>query len=304
MKSKVTVLMSVYNGEKYLNEQIDSILNQKDVEIRLVIRNDGSRDNTVDILKKVSDNDKRIMFYEGENLGPAYSFLDLVSNAGDSDYYAFADQDDVWDEDKLIIAVRELNKMNSSKPTLYYSNLKVVESDLSFIRMAHDVPQIQDNKYAALLEYMPSGCTMVFNKKLVDLTNIYKPYYCFMHDVWMYVLCKIFGETYYDFDGHISYRQHGNNVLGAYKRKSVKVYIDRIKRIFDRNQQPKFKTASCLYEGYKQYMTEEDLQVVNEIVCYKDNIRNLMKLLFDNRLQSSSISRDIRNKLLIIARIV
>lgn len=296
--------MSVYNGEKYLNEQIDSVLKQKDVEIRLVIRNDGSKDNTMEILKKISDNDKRIIFYEGENLGPAYSFLNLVSNAGDSDYYAFADQDDIWDEDKLIIAIRELNKMNSSKPILYYSNLKVVESDLSFIRMAHDVPQIQNNKYAALLEYMPSGCTMVFNKKLVELTKIYKPHYCFMHDVWMYVICKMFGETYYDFDGHILYRQHGNNVLGAYKRKSVKVYLDRIKRVFDRNQQPKFKTACCLYEGYKQYMSEEDLQVVNEIVCYKDSIRNLLKLLFDNRLRSSSISRDIRNKLLIIARII
>lgn len=92
----ITVLMSTYNGEKYLKEQLDSILNQEQVDLKLLIRDDGSTDGTVNILKEYENSHTNIKWYSGLNLGCGKSFFQLVLDAPKSDYYAFVDQDDVW----------------------------------------------------------------------------------------------------------------------------------------------------------------------------------------------------------------
>lgn len=299
----VLVLMSTYNGEKYIVEQIDSILNQKGVLVQLLIRDDGSKDKTVEIIQKYCEKNARVHFYQGENLKPAKSFMDLLQNAPDSTFYAFSDQDDVWDVDKLRIGVSYLKKLDLTKPAMYFSNLKVVDSELNFCRMSHTKSQYQENKYSALVEYMPSGCTMIFNKQLVDMTNLKTPKWCSMHDVWMYLICMFFGSTIYDFEGHISYRQHDNNVMGAYKKKDLDLYIRRIKRVLDRSQQPKFKNALNFYQCYGGYLSEKDKEKVLEIVNYKKSFSNWMKLLFDKELRATTFSRDFRNRLLILFRL-
>ena len=112
---RVSVLMSTYNGEKYLHEQINSILGQQGVEIHLLIRDDGSSDGTVEICKEYAKKYNQITFYQGENLGVGKSFLDLLKHAPDADYYSFADQDDVWLEDKIIRAVTMIKKAEYKK---------------------------------------------------------------------------------------------------------------------------------------------------------------------------------------------
>lgn len=92
----VSVLLSTYNGEKYLREQLDSLLVQQGVDLRIIARDDGSKDTTVEILKEYAGKDTRVSFFEGKNVGPAQSFFDLIMKSPDSDYYAFCDQDDVW----------------------------------------------------------------------------------------------------------------------------------------------------------------------------------------------------------------
>ena len=94
--NKILILMSTYNGEKYLSEQLNSLLLQENVNIKILIRDDGSTDNTHKILNFYSSNYPNISWYTGENKGPALSFMDLLFNAPESDYYAFCDQDDVW----------------------------------------------------------------------------------------------------------------------------------------------------------------------------------------------------------------
>lgn len=91
MKKKVIVLMSTYNGERHLVEQIESILNQEGVDVRLMIRDDGSNDKTVEIARKYTDD-----VVVGDNIGFRYSFLELIKNAPEAEYYALADQDDIW----------------------------------------------------------------------------------------------------------------------------------------------------------------------------------------------------------------
>ena len=93
--NKVQVLLSTYNGEKYIKEQIESILNQEGVEVSLLIRDDGSSDRTIEIVKKISEQNNNIILFKGQNMGPARSFMDLVKKSDEVDYYAFADQDDV-----------------------------------------------------------------------------------------------------------------------------------------------------------------------------------------------------------------
>ena len=110
---KLIVLMSTYNGEKYLREQLNSLVTQKFKPDQIMIRDDGSNDSTMDIIKYYADSYKFIKYYQGENLGPAKSFMELINKAEDADYYALCDQDDVWFDDKLSTAVDTLERGGS-----------------------------------------------------------------------------------------------------------------------------------------------------------------------------------------------
>ena len=131
MKS-VCVLLATFNGERYLPDQIESLMEQKGVSIKIFVRDDGSTDNTHKLLKKWSK--KGILtWYTGENLKPANSFMSLLKEAPIADYYAFCDQDDIWDKDKLDVAVKEMNKYDESNGILYCCGSRLVDSNLNYI---------------------------------------------------------------------------------------------------------------------------------------------------------------------------
>lgn len=301
----VCVLLSTYNGKKYIEEQIDSLLIQEGVDVQIIARDDGSKDGTEKILEKYSNKNKSFSYYVGDNVGPANSFFDLMKKAPVADYYAFCDQDDVWDKDKLLIAISCLEKEDNNKPNMYYSNLRIVDANLEFFRLSHSEPSIQKNKYSVLTEDMATGCTVVFNSKALAFANMGVPARCSMHDSWIYMICKFFGKTCYDFDAHISYRQHGNNVVGTYlERKTRKLYIERIKRLFDRKLQPRYNNAKSFYDIYENKLSPIDKSKVLKLVNYKKSLKNKMILFFDKDISASSRSRQIRYKLLILMGIV
>jgi rhamnosyltransferase len=302
---KICVLLSTYNGEKFLAAQVDSLLCQKGVEIIVLVRDDGSKDDTVSILESYAKKEERFSFYNGQNIGPAQSFFDLIKNSPDADYYAFCDQDDVWDEDKLERAIEFLEKEDNTKPNLYYSNLRIVDQKLNFYRLSHSTPLVQESKYSALTENMATGCTVVFNDIAANIARRAMPEYCSMHDTWMYLICKFFGKVVYDFTAHISYRQHGNNVVGTYlEKKTLKLYVARIKRLFNRKLQPRYNNAINFCNAFSDVLSEADLIKVKKIVDYKDSLKNRLKLLFDREIYASSKSRDLRYRVLIIFGIV
>ncbi len=304
MKS-VCILLSTYNGEKYLVQQLESLLEQQGINFTILVRDDGSSDNTISILDIYSKRDSRISYYQGENVGPANSFFDLICKSPEVDYYAFCDQDDVWDFDKLKVAVNFLENEDNEKPNMYYSNLRIVDQDLKFYRMSHQQPHVQKNKYSALTEDIATGCTIVFNKTAASLVRKNIPEYCSMHDTWIYLVCKFMGTTIYDFDSHISYRQHENNVVGTYLgEKTASIYIKRIRRLFDRNLQPRYHNAQNFYKAFKDVLPLDDAEKVKEMACYKDSFKKRMKLLFDKEIHASSKSREIRYRMLILAGIV
>lgn len=216
MLKKVQVLLSSHNGEKFIAQQIDSILGQKNVDVGLLIRDDGSADGTLDIVERYARGHLNIRYYAGENAGVQKSFFDLMAHAApDADYYAFSDQDDFWHGDKLGRAVELLEACpDGSQPLLYAGRPALVDE-----RLGRPVP-LPDRRTKgasfgnALVENICSGCTEVFNGALLRLAAEHPPACPVLHDWWLYLTAACFGRVVYDDSTHISYRQHGGNAVG------------------------------------------------------------------------------------------
>lgn len=276
----VTVLMSTYNGEKYLAEQIDSLLQQKEVKIQILVRDDGSTDHTQKMLEKYQS-EGILTWYTGSNLRSAKSFMDLVKNAPESEYYAFCDQDDVWKEDKLshaIMMMRQKEKENN--PVLYCSDYQLVDADLHPLTNKGHQHRSMTTFNAGILSSCATGCTVVFNKAVKALLCEYTPSYQGMHDSWACRVCLavggsvIFDENY----KALYYRQHGNNVVGAVPSK-----ITRIKRLWGRITKKECaasKQAEELLKGYGKYMSKENYTIADIVANYRKSIRKWFRLLF------------------------
>jgi glycosyltransferase involved in cell wall biosynthesis len=212
----IQVLMSAYNGEKYLKEQIESILRQTGVKVSLLIRDDGSEDNTVFILEQYSHKNEAVQYYKGSNIGAQKSFFDLLHHADRGcDYFAFADQDDYWLPEKLKRAVDVLEqKKNPSCPLLYGSMVIYASEDLADRRKVPYKNRRAVSFGNALAENIFMGCTEVFNRSLLELAAGHIPVNDVWHDWWLYLSAACFGQAVYDEEAYILYRQHGNNQLG------------------------------------------------------------------------------------------
>ena len=292
---KVLVLMSTYNGERYIREQIESILGQEGVDVSLLIRDDGSSDSTLDIIHSYMEQNSNVRLYTGGNLGAAQSFLDLLNHADGGDYYSFSDQDDVWDTDKLSAAVKMLQAEPGDGPLLYYSNLRVVDGDLNFKRNAHDKARPSGGKYTALAEAAVAGCTMVFNQYALNLLKGRTPAYCSMHDSWVYLVCMMFGKVIYDGEPHMSYRQHEDNVIGAYQgKKTPALYISKIKELYNNTDESRLRNARALMDSYGDVLSPRDRSKLSKILNYKNSIKDRAILLADFSIHATGLYREIR----------
>lgn len=218
---KVQVLLSAYNGELYIVEQIRSILEQSWPGVSILIRDDGSSDGTVDIVKRiVNENPERIQLIEGDNLGVVGSFFELLEQADhEADFYCFCDQDDVWLPHKIESAVHRLeSSTNPEKPAMVFTSTKLADSDLNSMGVWPQAPCRKPSFYNALYENVAIGATITFNKAAYELfANHKKPdsSRILMHDWWFYLLVSATGEVIYDHEPSMMYRQHGHNVVGG-----------------------------------------------------------------------------------------
>ena len=170
---RIDILMATYNGEKYLNEQIDSILNQTYSNFRLLISDDCSKDGTREILKEYEQKDNRIkVFYQEKNLGYVKNFEFLLKQV-ESDIYALSDQDDVWMQDKV---EKTYNKLIETNSDLVFTDLEVVNEKLKTIYKSYNdfmrfSRKIKENKNSYLMEYLyntVTGCTLMSKKIFLD----------------------------------------------------------------------------------------------------------------------------------------
>ena len=228
---KVTILLSTYNGEQFLAEQIKSIQEQTYRDWQLLIRDDGSTDGTRAVIEDFCRKDDRIAFINRgnpQNLGVIQSFHSLLQYQ-DSDFYLFSDQDDVWLPDKIAMQLAEADKYDSSQPLMVYTDLKVVDQELqvvheSMIRTQSDHANIE--LVQELTENTVTGGVSMINRALAQLWTGKEEHELLMHDWYLGLLAAAFGNlVYIDKPGEL-YRQHSNNVLGARTlRKRVKNWV-------------------------------------------------------------------------------
>lgn len=227
---KIAILMSSYNGERYIRQQIDSILNQRgEFALELWVRDDGSTDSTRDILESYASRGL-LRWYTGDNLKPAHSFLDLLKHCPGYDYYAFADQDDMWKPEKIAAGLEALKAV--SGPALYFANAELVDQDLNSLgrNVYRKSPAL--DFYTLTCAGGLLGCTMVFNRQLAQLVqDAPMPGRIVMHDFYLAVICKLFdGTIIYDPVAYMGYRQHGKNVVGVSRSKAAAIR-DRIRSV-------------------------------------------------------------------------
>ena len=303
----IAVLMSTYNGETYLNEQIESILNQKAADIRLFVRDDGSVDHTVGIIESFMKRHKNITLFKGGNIGVGNSFMNLLYQAGDEfDYYAFADQDDVWYMDKLVRAVQKLEREQTAmqeKPLLYAGKVVCASADLrQQEQFAYQVlrPASFGN---ALMENICMGCTEVFNRSLLLLVRKHLPQgngENVMHDWWMYLTASYFGKVIFDQNVYMLYRQHGNNAVGMqscwrkrWKNRLLHMQQMKRKRSF---QAEVFQGA---YKGLPA-LCKEDKKLLDRFLIYRDSFWKRVWLATDSGIYRQNRVDDIVCRLLLI----
>ena len=293
--NKVQVLMSTYNGEKYLKEQIDSIIKQEDVELEILVRDDGSRDSSIKILEELSKKYKNIKYYKGDNLGPARSFMELLNKSDETfDYYAFADQDDVWMPNKLINAIKKLEECED-KPALYMSALEIVDENLNFI----ETKKVEGNFSfeGEMIKNFATGCTMVLNKKLVNIVKEYNPTYLIMHDSWITRVCyAIGGNVIIDEKSYIKYRQHGDNVLG-YKDEGLQKLKRQFKIAFKDNVCMRVNIAKELKNGYEDKLADNTREVVENLINYPKDKKSKKWLLHNKDFRTTNNKLNLKMKL-------
>ncbi len=164
----VNVVLATYNGERYIENLINSILSQDYTNFKICVRDDCSSDKTAEIVKNLAKKNPRIIVLESkENLGVPNSFYQILRECDDADYYAFADQDDLWETNKLTRAVEVLEKLDPGKANMYCSSFGYYDEHESFIRKFDLADNV--NIYNSIY-YTPSlGFTLVFNEKLREL---------------------------------------------------------------------------------------------------------------------------------------
>lgn len=220
------ILMATYNGERYLQEQMESLLAQTCTDWHLTIRDDGSTDKTQDIIDHYLSAfpNKISQLNDGGSLGARDSFQMLL-NASTADYVFFADQDDVWSPNKLerMLALMQETEAQCPKgtPLVLHCDLEVVDSTLntiapSFWAYSNLRPELLDNDIHFLaIANDVTGCAMLLNKAARELSL---PFYehAYMHDAWITLVVKANGGKVIPVhEALVRYRQHGNNTLGA-----------------------------------------------------------------------------------------
>ena len=304
MGKKVCVLMSTYNGEKYIEEQIHSILEQKgNFELTLLIRDDGSSDLTRQILEQYSNKNCNVLWYAGKNLGSTWSFFKLVDDAPEADYYAFSDQDDYWLPNKINEALRILYK-NEDIPVLYSGKKRIVDKYLKDIAQ-NDVEPEKGLLNALFKRNKASGCTMVFNQAMRELLMTHKVSQrneAIYHDSWAFKLAEIYGKNIFDNNAYILYRQHDNNVAGAiftsYKAILHKIYDRGLKRIVE-NKTPSIYARELLktydYRGEKNY-----IEILDCVANGHGVIKKRIRLMFLPGLTNNSLYEYVGAKIKIL----
>ena len=279
---KVAVVLSTYNGERYLEQQLDSILGQDHENLHIFIRDDGSTDGTLDILERYEERDQ-ITLIRGENIGVTGSFLECVKKVPqDVPYIALSDQDDVWHLDKIARAVDQLKGVDSQTPALYCSERNYCDADLSD-PVASRLNRKGNSFALSLFDNVCPGNTIVMNRFLADRLLQCDADDMYYHDWWLELLATCFGQVIYDPEPTVEYRRLDESVSPSGKR-GVALLIFRIKEyLAESKMEDVSRQLIRFFERFGDEMSEQDREVLQLFVSDS----RMKKLFFPKRLRQT-----------------
>ena len=272
--------MSTYNGEKYLREQIDSILDQRGIgNMLLLIHDDGSTDRTVSIIREYEKKTPSVHLLDGKHIGYPKCFEHLWRNSPKAEFYAFSDQDDVWLPEKLSRAITQLRQRSQDERLLYCAQREIVGPDLEPLGVEEVKPQ-KGIMINFLFPNAAGGSAMVFNENMRQFLckgHLENGQY---HDSWIYKLTDLCGTFIYDEHKVILYRQHGEQTVGyapdffgRLTRLGRRILSGQKKRKMDATYQ------EVIVKDYREDLSEEQLQLLETMVRAKNSWSARWKLL-------------------------
>ncbi|GAB6615910.1 glycosyltransferase family 2 protein [Bacillus cereus] len=292
LNPRIDILLATYNGERFIQEQLDSLLAQSYENWKIIIRDDGSSDNTLGIVGEFikKHGDRIELIDDGDKgLGPSGNFARLLENST-AQYIMFCDQDDVWKEDKIKLTFEKMKEIENNgykdKPILVHTDLEVVNKELETV--ADSMFQYQNlnsnfvNLNNLLTQNNVTGCTTMINESLKEKAlPISKN--AMMHDWWLALVASAFGKIGFVSNSTIKYRQHGGNDTGA-KQYSFSYFYQRVKgynKLFEMVNK-NFKQAESFYLTYKSELTAEMLGDIEHYIELK-NINKFKRVQVINK---------------------
>lgn len=282
---KVAVLLSSYNGERYIEEQIESILEQTYKNMTLYIRDDCSKDNTASILRKYEGNEKIVILKGEKNLGYPEAFYEMMREIKEYDFYAFSDQDDVWNPDKIESAIKILENSNPDKPCLLFSNYDIVDENLRYIRTSIGPKETPGFNYS-IFSSIGLGFTYVLNDKLKKLVLERRSKKTVTKDVWIGMLAAAFGVVEYDSNSTAKHRRN-SGAFSAQDKTFLSIQKDRFRRFFLNDGFEYVKNVMDeFYEMFENKMSESDRKMLALFVNRSKNpFHVLKKVCYPKRLR-------------------
>lgn len=288
MNQAVDILLSTYNSVKYLKEQIDSILQQTYTNWNLIIRDDGSVDSTIELIKSYKDSRIQLITDSLGNVGSLKSFS-LLLEASKSNYIMFCDHDDIWLPEKIecfLIEIQNKEKQYPNLPILIHGNMILIDKyGRELNKTFWDYGKVNpkgDKLNFILIQNTVTGCSCIFNRALKEL--IYPvPEKIYMHDWWVGAVAATFGYIYRIEKPYTKYRLHGDNQVGVNKY-SIKLIKNKIKD-FSKSKEILKKSITQAEEILKIiYKNQEKINKINFELVYKYSIINrynfFIKLFF------------------------
>lgn len=299
----IDILMATCNGEQYLRPQLDSILRQSNQEWRLIIRDDCSSDNTVQIIKEYQLlRPEQIQLIQTEQPGGSAqnNFFKLLQYST-ADYIMFADQDDVWLQQKIEITLEKMHQMErqygKETPLLVHTDLAVVDENLRVLN--HSLFQMQqmdaerNQLNNILVQNIVTGCTMMVNRALLNLVSEI-PTKAIMHDMWIALVAAAFGEIGFVCEATMLYRQHEKNANGAKNVKSVKYLLSKLTALRKVHMalEKQYRQAEEFFEIYKAALNVQQKMLLKDYASLKNSgIFRKTKVLTKHDLYKKGIIR-------------
>ncbi len=294
---KVNVVISTYNGEKYIQEQLSSLFGQEYQNIDIYVRDDGSGDKTIQILQKYAESGQ-IVLLKGENVGYCKSFMKLLEMTEEGDYWAFCDQDDIWYPDKVRLAVEWMESQRQDKPLLYYSLSKMIDEQGNKLGIEKP-PKKALNFYRAMTGTFGVGFSMVINKALREEMLKCNPEKVHAHDWLAGAVALGFGKVHVNQKICAKYRRLDTSVTRISFMKKITWALSMLKNdgdVKDRNIE--------YYRVYKKNLPSDKAKVASLFGGRKYSLRkSLIKAFYPKSWRPNISSEIVMRCLMLIGKV-